>query len=110
MEIVEKTKLTRRVLVEKFEFMGIGTIVKVKYPGERYASYTQKFKEMMFKNCEIGRISPKFFKKKEFKIFSKSEFHSNILGFQREDILLCGIEDEEGNQFLFNQSALSYIE
>lgn len=101
----EKTKLTRKVLIEKFEFMGIGAYVKVEYPGERYLSNRQ-FKEMKFKNSEEqGQFSNKFFEKKEFIIFAKSSFYCC---FERREISLCGIEDEEGNQFLFDQNGLSY--
>lgn len=105
----EKTRLTRRVLTEKFEFMGIGAVVKVKNPGQRYSRYIEKFKEMKFKNSEPRKgFLNDFFLEKEFIIFAKSSSRV-LIGFENEETLICGIEDEEGNQFLFHQSALSYV-
>ncbi len=99
----EKTILTRRVLIEKFEFMGIGAVVKVVHSGMHYSNYRVKFIEMGFKSIASRlNYSSLIFYDKEFEIFSKSTNHRN-------GELICGIEDEEGNQFLFGQTGLSYI-
>ncbi len=108
MEIVEKNKLTRRVLVEKYTLINIGDVVNITNSGFHYSTYNVKFHEMEFREPTKRHyftygLYGEYVDRKllEFEVFSRS-LH-DITGE-----LICGIEDKEGNQFLFAAHALRY--
>ncbi len=83
----------------------IGDTVKIKRFGNIYTSYYKKFLDMGFKDPDnvkgIYNDSDKF-KNTEFKIFA-------IGKHDEERVALYGIEDTEGNQFLFSKSGIKLI-
>lgn len=89
--------------------MEIGDVVLIKLFGGSYSSYFSKFKEMGFRLTDndeyiknyyqnLGALSLKD-KSKRYTIFSKGKHDT-------DSIVLYGIEDAQGNQFLFNEDAL----
>jgi hypothetical protein len=91
-------------MVGKGGVMKIGSRVKIKNLGEIYSTYWTKFKEMGFKNPETAKnINYEIFDKSiEFKVFAKSDHEC-------DNIMLYGIEDKNGNQFLIGESGLKLI-
>ncbi len=83
----------------------IGDVVKIKSFGHIYTSYWKKFEDMGFKKPdEVKGIynNTEEFKGKEFKIFARGKH-------DQQRVALYGIEDADGNQFLFSKSGIKLI-
>jgi hypothetical protein len=80
--------------------LSIGDTVAIKNYGMMYTTYHSKFIEMGFTNPDLVKRAKKI-KGKKFTIFSKGIHTDNK---RRNE--LFGIQDNEGNQYLFAKSGL----
>lgn len=85
--------------------MKIGDKVKIKNFEEMYQSYLSKFKKMGFKEPEQSKIiyDTHLFRDKIFTIFSKSRHKLD------GNVKIFGIEDADGNQFLFAKKGIELV-
>lgn len=85
--------------------MKIGDKVKIKNFGRIYTTYTEMFIKMGFKNPIVPKEinDKKEFEDVEFIVFAKEKH-------KYEKRKVFGIEDENGNQFLFSKRGIKKIE
>lgn len=80
----------------------IGDIVTVVNDVKNYSAYSDKFKEMGFKDAKSDHEFMPNQKCKEFKVFAKSRYN-------RSRVKLYGIENLLGEQYLFSKGGLKLL-